>query len=82
MVTLIKQGAYLQDGRLVWADKPDPAARQKTIAYQMFSTHNKSQDPAKLRLKFDALISHDITFVGIIQTAKASGLKQFPIPTP
>ena len=80
MVTLIKQGAYLQDGRLVWADKPDPAARQKTIAYQMFSTHNKSQDPDKLRLKFDALISHDITFVGIIQTAKASGLKQFPIP--
>ena len=80
MVTLIKQGAYLQDGRLVWADKPDPAARQKTIAYQMFSTHNKSQDPDKLRLKFDALISHDITFVGCIQTAKASGLKQFPIP--
>ena len=46
----------------------------------MFRAHNKSADPDKLRLKFDALISHDITFVGIIQTAKASGLKQFPIP--
>ena len=80
MVTLIKQGACLTDGKLVFTDKPNLAAREKTIAYQMFRAHNKSDDPKKLRLKFDALISHDITFVGIIQTAKASGLKQFPIP--
>jgi len=80
MVEMIKQGAYLQGGRIVWADQPDAEARNKTIAYQMFRTHNKSDDPKKLRLKFDALISHDITFVGIIQTAKASGLKQFPVP--
>ena len=80
MVTLLKQGAYLKNGSIEPAQAPDPAGRQKTIAYQMFKTHNKSEDPDKLRLKFDALISHDITFVGIIQTAKASGLKQFPVP--
>ena len=80
MVTLLKHGAYLLDGKPVAAEAPDPAAREKTIAYQMFKAHNKSEDPKKLRLKFDALISHDITFVGIIQTAKASGLKQFPVP--
>ena len=80
MVTLIKQGAYLKNGKIEQANAPDLAARQKTIAYQMFSAHNKSEDPGKLRLKFDALISHDITFVGIIQTAKASGLTQFPVP--
>ena len=80
MTQLIRQGAYLKDGKIVFADKPDLQARQKTIAYQLFASHNKSEDPKKLRLKFDALISHDITFVGIIQTAKASGLKQFPVP--
>ena len=80
MVTLIKQGAYLVGGQLQMADKPDPEARNKTIAYQMFKAHDRSRDPGKLQLKFDALISHDITFVGIIQTAKASGLKKFPVP--
>ena len=66
MVELIKQGAYFKNGQVVWADGPDADARQKTIAYQMFRAHDKSDDPKKLRLKFDALISHDITFVGII----------------
>ena len=80
MVEVIKQGAYLQGGQILWADQPDAEARRKTIAYQMFQAHDKSDDPKKLWLKFDALISHDITFVGIIQTAKASGLKQFPVP--
>jgi len=80
MVTLMKQGAYLKNGAIVPAETPDLQAREKTIAYRMFKAHNKSTDPGKLRLKFDALISHDITFVGIIQTAKASGLKKFPIP--
>ncbi len=85
MVQLYKKGAYLLDGKPVFAEElpnaeaPD-LARQKTIAYSMFRAHDKSHDPKKLRLKFDALISHDITFVGIIQTAKASGLKQFPVP--
>jgi len=85
MVELIKKGAYLVDGQIVYADEAkgmeEPScAREKTIAYSIFRAHDKSSDPKKLRIKFDALISHDITFVGIIQTAKASGLKRFPIP--
>ena len=85
MVTYHPRGAYFADGKLVWADEAQgfaapQDARQQTIAYSIFRAHNKSADSDKLRLKFDALISHDITFVGIIQTAKASGLKQFPIP--
>ena len=85
MVEVIKKGAYLVDGRIVWADQAQgqaapEEARQKTIAYSILRAHNQSGSMQKLRLKFDALISHDITFVGIIQTAKASGLKQFPIP--
>ena len=81
MVELIKKGAYLQGGQIVWAENTaDPAAREKTIAYSIMRAHDKSTDTKKMRIKFDALISHDITFVGIIQTAKASGLKQFPIP--
>ena len=85
MVEVIKKGAYLVDGQIVYADQaqnvaaPDEA-REKTIAYSILRTHNKGKDPKKMQIKFDALISHDITFVGIIQTAKASGLKEFPIP--
>ena len=85
MVEVIKKGAYLVDGKIVWAEDlptgeaPDQA-REKTIAYSILRAHDKSRDGTKMRLKFDALISHDITFVGIIQTAKASGLTKFPIP--
>ena len=86
MVEVFKKGAYLLDGKPVWAEdaqgaEAPMAAREKTIAYSIFRQHNKSADPDKLRLKFDALISHDITFVGIIQTAKASGgLGQLGLP--
>ncbi len=55
-------------------------ARTHTIAYQILKEHNTSEDVHQLKLKFDALTSHDITFVGIIQTARASGLKEFPVP--
>ncbi|OPJ60045.1 hydratase [Clostridium oryzae] len=55
-------------------------ARKNTIAYSILMNHNKSGDEKNLRIKFDAMASHDITYVGIIQTAKASGLKEFPIP--
>ena len=85
MVELNQKGAYLRDGQILWADEaagmeaPD-AAREKTIAYSILRAHDKSGGGDKMRLKFDALISHDITFVGIIQTAKASGLEKFPIP--
>ena len=80
MVEVIHKGAYLRGGQLVWAQQPDVQARRGTIAYQIFQAHDQSRDPGKLRLKFDALISHDITFVGIIQTARASGLERFPVP--
>ncbi len=85
MVEIIRQGAYLLDGQIVPAGQaqgqPAPdKAREKTIAYSILRAHNRGEDLGKLRLKFDALISHDITFVGIVQTAKASGLKAFPVP--
>ncbi len=66
--------------------KPKPAvptekaAREKTIAYRILRAHNVSGDAEKLRLRFDALVSHDITYVGIVQTARASGLTEFPVP--
>ena len=50
------------------------------MAYAILRSHDRGTDRSRLRLRFDALISHDITFVGIIQTAKASGLEKFPIP--
>ncbi len=85
MVEIIRQGAYLIDGQIIPAaqaqGQSDPdEAREKTIAYSILRAHNRSGEPGNLRIKFDALISHDITFVGIIQTAKASGLKEFPVP--
>ncbi len=85
MIELIRSGCYLIDGRIVPADEaPDaPApdlAREKTIAYSIMRAHDQGEDPKKMRLRFDALISHDITFVGIIQTARASGLTSFPVP--
>jgi len=56
------------------------ADRDKTMAYQILNAHNVSDDSSKLKIKFDALVSHDITYVGIIQTARASGMTEFPIP--
>lgn len=56
------------------------AAKKGTIAYQILSSHNISGDAQNLKMRFDALASHDITYVGIIQTAIASGLKEFPVP--
>ena len=81
---LIQQGVYWVDGKLVPAQgaglsAPDEA-REKTIAYSVLRAHDRSKDKKKMRIKFDALISHDITYVGIIQTARASGLRQFPVP--
>lgn len=55
-------------------------ARKNTIAYKILSSHNTGSDMQNLKIRFDALASHDITYVGIIQTARASGLKEFPIP--
>ena len=55
-------------------------ARKNTMAYQILSSHNTSGNSEQLKIRFDALASHDITYVGIIQTARASGLQEFSIP--
>ena len=55
-------------------------AKKGTMAYSILEAHNTSGDMDKLKLKFDAMTSHDITFVGIVQTAKASGMEKFPVP--
>ena len=88
MVEVCKQGAYLmEDGQLLPEEKAaarglrvSKAKRTGTMAYRILSAHNTSGNMDNLALKFDALASHDITFVGIIQTALASGLKEFPLP--
>ena len=82
MITLEKNGVYLKNGQIVESGRGLPApeeARKGTMAYSILSAHNKGDDK-KLRIKFDALMSHDITYVGIIQTARASGLTEFPLP--
>ena len=81
MVKLTERGVYLVDGRVCATAEISPAeARKNTIAYSILSAHNCSKSDSDLRIRFDALVSHDITYVGIIQTARASGLKEFPIP--
>ena len=80
MVKLIKKGVYLSGGKLVRAKAEDKSAKKGTMAYKILSAHNYSGNDEKLQLKFDEITSHDITYVGIIQTAKASGLTEFPIP--
>ena len=80
MVKLIEKGVYFKDGKLVRAKKPDPEMKKGTMAYKILSAHNVSGNDQKLNVKFDEITSHDITYVGIIQTAKASGLDKFPLP--
>ena len=95
MITLSQGGAYLVNGTEVIPEGADAAAQMKsktgqevskqeaaknTIAYGILAQHNTSGNMDKLKIKFDKLTSHDITFVGIIQTARASGLTKFPIP--
>ena len=79
---LWQSGAYFVDGKLVEsADGCNVCdGRKKTMAYSILQNHNTSGDDAKLKIKFDKITSHDITYVGIIQTARASGLKKFPLP--
>ena len=93
MVKLYNGGAYLINGNtlieendkdkikaVTGKDIDKEEARKGSIAYNILKAHNTSGNMDKLRLKFDAMASHDITFVGIIQTAKASGMEKFPIP--
>ena len=95
MIKLYDSGVYLVNGTdIVEADRDAAAvlssrtgaapskeeAAQNTIAYSILKEHNTSGNMEKLKIKFDKLTSHDITFVGIIQTARASGLEKFPVP--
>ncbi len=80
MIKLTSTGVYLVDGKVSATAELSPAeARKNTIAYSILNAHNTG-DGDNLKIRFDALVSHDITYVGIIQTARASGLKEFPIP--
>ena len=95
MIKLYNQGAYLLNGLELVEDTKDAQAliaaktgktinkedaAKETIAYGILEAHNTSSNMERLKIKFDKLTSHDITFVGIIQTARASGLEKFPIP--
>lgn len=95
MVTLLQGGQYLINGREIVADDAEAQAAIKaktgkeitkeeasenTMAYGILKDHNTSGNMEKLKIRFDKLTSHDITFVGIIQTARASGLQKFPMP--
>ena len=86
MIKLYDKGAFLINGKELIENADvcqgitkEEAAKQ-TIAYNILKEHNTSSDMERLKIKFDKLTSHDITFVGIIQTARASGLEKFPIP--
>lgn len=95
MITLFEKGAYLLNGTELIEENqnqeevlssrlgyfPDKEeARKNTLSYSILQSHSVSDNDKKLKIKFDKITSHDITFVGIIQTARASGLERFPIP--
>ena len=79
MITLVNHGVVYKDGKLSRAENKS-SDKTKTISYKILKKHNVSGNSERLNLKFDEITSHDITYVGIIQTAKASGLLNFPIP--
>ena len=84
MVTLKNEKVYIKDGRICDTSELSAEERENawhgTMAYSMRCPENTSGNDRKLKLRFDALASHDITYVGIIQTARASGLKELPLP--
>ncbi len=86
MITLQQEQVYLLNGKEMVTAKDyrgsvdATTAKKGTISHDIFMAHNTSGDDSKLKIKFDAMASHDITFVSIIQTAKASGMEKFPLP--
>jgi len=91
MIRLYDTGVYLVNGDTICVDAAEAAQRagrpveqaeaaRGTIAYGILKAHNTAEDMENLRLKFDSMTSHDITYVGIIQTARASGMQAFPLP--
>lgn len=90
MIQCWKSGAYLLEGTRLLPDTPETAAETKnynrtkarngTLAWKILSRHNTSADPEKLQLKVDSMISNDVNYVNIVQTARASGMTRFPLP--
>ena len=80
MIELKNRPVALINGKPQEAAAPSDEGRAKTIAWRILEGHNSAENMEKLRIKFDSLISHDITYVGIVQTAKGSGLTRFPVP--
>ena len=80
VIKKIEHGVVLCRAGIRPADKKEIAQRESTMAYQILNAHNKGVEEGKFAISFDALISHDITYVGIIQSARASGMKEFPVP--
>ena len=91
MIKLYDNGVFLVNGEKIFSSENEATAalgrpvtkadaRKGTISYGIIQAHNVSGDETALRLKYDSMTSHDITYVGIIQTARASGLEKFPIP--
>ena len=81
MITLHDGGVFLASGvPCAQAPVSPDEGRRRTLAWSILQAHNTSADPAHLKIRFDAMLSHDITYVGIIQQARASGMKEFPIP--
>ncbi len=82
MIKLTNHGVFLENGKISESSSVSAAeARKNTIAYSVLSAHNIGDENSRdMKIKFDALVSHDITYVGIIQTARASGMTEFPIP--
>ena len=81
MITLTKAPVRMEKGRPVPCGPEEiGAGREKTMAWAILASHDLGHRPGKLSVRFDSLISHDITYVGIIQTASASGLERFPMP--
>ena len=87
MLTIHNQGMYYKNGSFIPAQDgpaaglPAPEeAKKGTMAYAILKAHNTGGDMDNLAIRFDAMASHDITYVGIIQTARASGMTEFPLP--
>ena len=88
MISLYSEGIFLLHGSEIVSESQAvqemcmdrEKARHETITYNILKSHNTAGDMNRLRLKFDSMTSHDITFVGVIQTARASGMERFPLP--
>ncbi len=86
MITVYENGGFYSAGSFLSAEEgvargfSQASGREKTMAYGIMQAHNTSGNPERLKIRFDAMASHDITYVGIIQTARASGLTEFPLP--